>query len=212
MNFEKKQVILKYLKEIINAPLNLTAIKELELAYQLLAMDSLIPLRENDVGNNFLDVGTGGGVPGVFIGIMFENSRGLLVDSSRKKIDFVREVCNKLNLSNLEFLNARIEEKKDLIEKFDSVFSRAVAELRVILELTVPFSKVGGKIFLYKGKNYKEELDNAQNAIKKLNVKLKEIREYNILDKERVLLVFEKVKATDPKFPRRFNKILKQPL
>lgn len=85
MNFEKKQVILKYLKEIINAPLNLTAIKELELAYQLLAMDSLIPLRENDVGNNFLDVGTGGGVPGVFIGIMFENSRGLLVILREKR-------------------------------------------------------------------------------------------------------------------------------
>lgn len=115
-------------------------------------------------------------------------------------------------MNNLEFLNARIEEKKDLIEKFDSVFSRAVAELRVILELTVPFSKVGGKIFLYKGKNYKEELDNAQNAIKELNVKLREIREYNILEKERVLLVFEKAKENDPKYPRRFNKILKQPL
>ena len=177
-----------------------------------MALDSLKPLKIDDLGNKFLDVGTGGGVPGVFIAISFDNINGLLVDSSRKKIEFVKSTCKKLNINNVDFLNRRIEEQKQLIEEFDSVLSRAVAELRIILELTVPFAKVGGKILLYKGKEYKKELEQAKNAINVLNIELSEIREYKILDKERVLLVFKKVSSTNPKFPRKYNQIIKKPL
>ncbi|ONN26689.1 16S rRNA methyltransferase [Thermosipho affectus] len=207
----KENVIREYIKRIVNAPFNLTAIKDENLAYYLLALDSLIPLEKIKLEGNFLDVGTGGGVPGVFIGIAFKHMKGLLVDASRKKVDYIRNTCRMLGINNLEFLHGRIEEQKNLKGTFDNVFSRAVAELRVILELTVPFAKVGGRVFLYKGREYLKELENAKNAIEVLKVELTEIVEYNILNKNRVLLIFEKKESVD-KFPRRYNKILKSPL
>jgi 16S rRNA (guanine527-N7)-methyltransferase len=207
----KDEVLKQYVFEIVNAPLNLTAFKDINLAYNYLAIDSLKPLKKEEIGDNFLDVGTGGGVPGVFISVYFD-IKGTLIDSSYKKIAYVEKICKKLGIKNINFVYGRIEEKKDFKEKFDSVFAKAVAELRIILELTVPFAKKSGKIFLYKGVNYNEELKNAQNAIQKLNVKLLDVREYEILDKKRVLLVFEKYEYTEDIYPRKFSKIIKNPL
>ncbi|SHH16750.1 16S rRNA (guanine(527)-N(7))-methyltransferase RsmG [Thermosipho atlanticus] len=207
----KDEIIKNYVLEIINAPFNLTAFKDFELAYNFLAIDSLKPLKKEEIGENFLDVGTGGGVPGVFINIFYD-VEGTLIDSSLKKINYVKTICEKLGLNKLKFVHGRIEEQSTFKEKFDSVFSRAVAELRVVLELTVPFAKKHGKIFLYKGINYKQELENAKKAIEILKLKLIDIREYNILEKKRYLLVFEKQDITPPKYPRRYSKISKFPL
>ncbi|MDK2885675.1 MAG: rRNA (guanine527-N7)-methyltransferase [Thermosipho sp. (in: thermotogales)] len=207
----KEEILKKYVFELVNAPLNLTAFKDLNLAYEFLVNDSIKPLKKNEIGDNFLDVGTGGGVPGVFISVYFDKN-GTLIDSSLKKISYVEKLCVKLGIKNLKFVHGRIEEKKELIEQFDSVFAKAVAELRILLELTVPFSKKGGKIFLYKGINYKEELESAQNAIKELKIKLLDVRNYKILDRERFLLIFEKLEHTDSKYPRKFSKIIKNPL
>jgi len=207
----KVEILKKYIFEIVNAPLNLTAFKDLDLAYNFLVVDSLKPLREEEIGNNFLDVGTGGGVPGVFISVYYD-LKGTLIDSSLKKIVYVEKICKKLGIKKLNFIHGRVEEKKDLKEKFDSVFAKAVAELRILLELTVPFAKKNGKIFLYKGINYMKELKNAQNAIQRLNVKLLDVREYEILDRKRFLLVFEKYDYTEKIYPRKFSKIIKNPL
>ncbi|ABR31184.1 16S rRNA methyltransferase [Thermosipho melanesiensis] len=208
---KKESLIKNYIKEIVNAPFNLTAIKNEEEAFHLLALDSLLPLEKMNLIGNFLDVGTGGGVPGVFIGIMFKKLKGTLIDASRKKINYVKNVCIKLGIDNLEFVHGRIEEQIDFIEKFDNVFSKAVAELRIILELTVPYAKVGGRILLYKGKEYLKELNDAKNAIDVLNVDLEDVVEYEILDRKRVLLIFEKKDKVNG-FPRRYNRILKNPL
>ncbi|MBO8160317.1 MAG: 16S rRNA (guanine(527)-N(7))-methyltransferase RsmG [Thermosipho sp. (in: Bacteria)] len=207
----KEEIIKQYISEIVNAPFNLTAYKDFHLAYHFLALDSIVPLKKDELGNNFLDVGTGGGVPGVFIRIYFDIC-GTLIDATKKKIVYVKNVCNKLGIDNLNFIHGRIEEQSSLKGLFDSVFAKAVAELRIVLELTAPFAKKGGKIFLYKGINYKEELTLAENAINFLGVKLVDVREYAILDKKRYLLIFEKIEETPEKYPRKYSRILKNPL
>ncbi len=205
--------IYQYVQSLIQAPINLTAFKDFDSALANLYNDSVLPLIKEEVGEYFIDIGTGGGVPGVFVALEF-NIKGLLVDSVCKKIDYVEKLCKELKIGGLEFLCDRAENLKNLgyLEKFDSAFSRAVSKTSVVLELTAPYVKVGGRIFVYKGPGYNEELGQSVNAMKELNVKLVEVRKYEIQRKDRYLLIFQKIGKTPEKYPRKVGIPEKRPL
>jgi len=211
---EKIEIVKKYIEELINAPINLVGYKDFEEAYHYLYKDSVFAVKREDLGEKFLDVGTGGGIPGVFLAVEYDVS-GLLIDSICKKIEYAKELCERLRIENLDFLCIRAEELKnngDYREYFDSAASRAVSKIATVLELTAPYVRIGGRILLYKGPGYNEELRQSVVAMKELGVKLLEIREYSIRGKDRFLLVFEKFAPTPEKYPRKVGVPEKRPI
>lgn len=211
---EKMELARKYIEQLLVSPVNLTGYKDLDEAMHYLYFDSVLPVRKEDLGNLFLDVGTGGGVPGVFLSIEFDVN-GILIDSICKKIDYVNKICDALKIDKIKLICARAEELKDIGEYreiFDSATSRAVSKISTVLELTAPYIKIGGKILIYKGPGYNEELGQSVNAMKELGVKLKEIRNYSIKGKDRYLIVFEKVSKTPEKYPRKTGIPEKRPI
>lgn len=211
---EKFSLARKYIEAILSSHVNLTGLTSPQEAWHLLYRDSVLAVRREDLGESFLDVGTGGGVPGVFLAIEF-GVPGLLVDSVCKKVNFVELTCRELGIENVRTLCARAEELKDLgdyVEKFDAAVSRALSALPVVLELTTPYVKVGGRILVYKGPAFEEELEKAVNAMRELQLRLVDVRRYHVLDRQRVLLIFQKLGKTPDKYPRRSGIPQKRPL
>lgn len=211
---EKMEIVRKYIERIMNAPLNLVGYKDFEEAFAYLYSDSVLPIRIDDLGEKFIDVGSGGGVPGVLLSVEF-GRRVLLIDSICKKIDFVKQTCSELGIDTVETMCVRAEELKnvgDYFEKFDAATARAVSKLPTVLELTAPYVRVGGKILLYKGPGYNEELGHSINAMKELGIRLLETRNYSIRGKSRYLLVFEKTHSTPRKYPRKTGIPEKNPI
>lgn len=211
---EKLELVKMYLDRIVNAPINLTAFKDPQEAFANLYLDSILAVKPDDLGEYFLDVGTGGGVPGVFLAIEFQK-RGLLIDSVCKKIDYVTRVCQELGITFVSSLCIRAEELKnvgDYFERFDSAVCRAVSSVATVLELTAPYVRISGKVLVYKGPGYTEELGKSVNAMKELGVKLIDVRRYSIQGRDRYLLVFEKIFHTPEKYPRRVGVPEKRPI
>lgn len=200
-----------------NQSINLTSLKELSDIQKELIEDSLA-LADLDIlqtGQTVLDLGTGGGVPGIPLAISYPNVSFALVDATQKKIAAVDEFVSQLNLKNVTTLAERAEElgqNENHREKYDVVVSKATAPLNVLLELTAPLAKVGGKIIVYKGSKYAEEIAEAENAIKELQLKVPEVHNYNLGGGDRAILVFKKLKPTPEKYPRRTGVPNKRPL
>jgi len=198
-----------------NEHTNLTAIKTKEEVYLKHFYDSLTITKIIKLENEkILDVGTGAGFPGLVLGICFPNLKVTLLDSNNKKTTFLKSCIEKLKLNNIEVIHSRAEDYTKINrESYDIVTSRAVAELRILLELNVPALKVGGFFIGMKG-NIEEELKSAKSTIEKLNCKIKETKEFE-LPKEsghRTLILIEKEKSTDLKYPRTYDKIKKKAL
>ncbi len=205
------QTIDQYIQLLLSAPLNLTGIDDYNEAVHKHVADVLLPVKS--LSGNLLDVGTGGGIPGLILAAVFPIS-AILLDSSQKRITWLNDTVKKLDLSNVWTILARAEEyAKQVREKFDVVTARAVAEVRILLELCTAFAKVEGLLYFYKGPNWKEEYKACVNAERILNVRLREVVDYQLATGEkRSLLVFEKLGPTDPRFPRRYNQIIKKPI
>lgn len=168
-------------------------------------------------GENIIDIGTGAGFPGIPVKILNENLNVTLVDSLNKRINFLSEVCNALNLENVQLIHSRAEDlakNNDYREKFDKSVSRAVANLSTLSEYDIPFIKKGGKMIAMKGFEIDEELNNAEKAINILGGKIKEINKFTLIDTDnkRSIVVIDKVKNTPKQFPRKAGKPLKEPI
>ena len=142
-----------------------------------------------------------------------------LLDSLNKRLIFLEEVKNKLELKNVKIIHERAEEgahKESLREKYDVVLARAVSALNNLLEYTTGYLKVNGNCIFMKGDNYREEINNSKKSMVILNCKLKKVNEYTlkIEDEEykRVILEIQKYKNTPEKYPRNFGKMKKNPL
>lgn len=202
-----------------NSRINLTAITDpFEIVYKHFA-DSLIPLAAVDVpqGASFIDVGTGGGFPGLPLLIARPDLHGVMLDSTLKKLMFVDYVLNKLELnSSGRTLHMRAEEagiKVQLRNRFDFCFSRAVANLRDLSEYCLPLTKVGGTFVALKSAKVNEEIEEAKNAISILGGEITEVKKFFLSDMgERNLVIIKKVSPTPPKYPRASAKIAKEPL
>ena len=198
---------------ITNQKMNLTAIVNKEEMIEKHIVDSLLISKAYDFKNKLvLDVGSGGGFPGIPLAIMFPSAHFVLLDATRKKTDYLKEAVTLLKLKNVEVKCARVEELNEK-EKYDVVIARALAELRIYLELVTYLVKVKGNVIALKGKNASDELKDADNAIKKLNLSLNKIQSASIPSGEkRMNFVFTKTKVTDQHYPRKFSDIKKRPL
>ena len=196
-----------------NKVMNLTAITEPEQVAKLHLLDSLSLLcLENPDGKRMIDVGCGAGFPGVPVKIACPGVKLTLLDSLGKRMQWLETVLPALGVE-AECVTARAEEAvADRREQYDIATSRAVARLNILLELTAPYVKVGGKVLAMKGTAAREELAEAKNAIAKLGLKVEQVAEFPIDGTAHTVIVLRKVAPTPPQYPRRYAKIKQSPL
>lgn len=200
-----------------NKKYNLTSIIEPSEVAEKHFIDSLILYNEMDdlYGKKILDIGSGAGFPGLPIKIYNPGIYLTLVDAVSKKVFFLQNIINKLKLKDVEAIQARAEEfALKHRERYDFVVSRAVAELRVLVEYALPIVKVGGFFIAAKGPNVHNELKAAENAISILGGQVQYIKEISLpLSKEgRSIIVIKKNNETPIKYPRRTGIPKKRPL
>jgi len=212
LEHEKFQQYYHILKEA-NQTTNLTRIIEENDVYYKHFYDSIVLHQWFDLkGKTLLDVGSGAGFPSLPLKIIEPSLQVVIVDSLQKRIRFLEDLTTQLGLDHVTLIHGRAEELPD-INHYDYVTSRAVARLNILVELTLPFVKVGGYFIAYKSLQYKEELDEAMNGIKELGGSLEDVKEYPVSDQEsHVLIIIKKVKNTKNQYPRIFGKIKKHPL
>ena len=197
-----------------NEVMNLTGITEDGPVAKLHLLDSLTVLSCADLkGKTIIDVGCGAGFPGVPLAIACPEAKVTLLDSLAKRMNWLETVLPQLGVKNADCVTARAEEAvAKRRESYDFATSRAVARLNMLLELTAPYVKVGGKVLAMKGAAAREELDEAKNAIAKLGLKLEEVREFPVDGTQHAVIILRKVSATPAKYPRRFAKMKQNPL
>jgi len=200
-----------------NNEYNLTAITTPVEAAEKHFIDSLTLHYEINLlsAKSVLDIGSGAGFPGLPLKIYQDELDVTLVDAVGKKIDFVQQVIQTLNLHNVDALQARIEDfaitNRD---KYAVAISRAVAELRVLVEYALPLIQVGGFFIAAKGPNIQEEIELASQAIDILGGEVLNIRQLSlpISNEGRSIITIKKIKPTPSKYPRRAGIPKKRPL
>ncbi len=216
---ENKFNIYKNLLLEWNKKINITRIENDEEIYIKHYLDSIILLdnKNKSVEKSIIDVGTGGGFPGLPLKIVNNNFKLTLLDSLRKRIDFLQLVVNELKLEDVQLIHGRAEDFGQDIkyrEKFDICVSRAVAPLNVLSELCLPFVKLGGYFAAYKSENISEEISESNNAINKLGGKIEDIKLIKIPNSDitRKIIIIEKIRITDKIYPRKAGTPEKKPL
>lgn len=200
-----------------NKTMNLTAITDPDGIATKHFADSISVLSAAEIpqGARVLDVGTGAGFPGIPLLIMRPDINLTMIDSTAKKLKYVENTVNELGLIATT-LHTRAEEagqSKEYREKFDFVFSRAVAALNVLCEYCLPFVKQNGLFIAMKGAKAQEEIDAAKAAINTLGGKIIAEKTFSLADGgERTLVIIKKISQIPPKYPRPSAQIAKKPL
>jgi 16S rRNA (guanine527-N7)-methyltransferase len=224
-NCEKIDKVIEYLEIVYekNKVINLIGTKKKEDIFIKHILDSLSIfnikiLKEGELQEKkIIDIGTGGGLPGVPIAIFLPESKIFMVDKSKKKTDFLRETIEELDLKNIIVITDRAEElsrKASFREEFDIVIARAVTKFNILLEIAIPFCTINGKIIFYKSKKVFEEIKEHSEAMSKLGGEFEELYDVEVPDLEgfRTFLILKKEKRTPLKYPRNFALIKKKPL
>jgi len=210
----KLEIYLKFLKEY-NSHTNLTAIKEdneiyLKHFYDSLTISKAIDLNEY---NNLVDIGSGAGFPGMVLKIIFPHLDVTLIDSNNKKTKFLNELAQKLNVI-VNIVNDRVENfAKDNLNKYDLVTSRAVANLRVLAELSLPIVKENG-LFIPLKANIDDNLEDSLDTIEIMNSKVINRIKFELFNNSgtRNIIVIKKNLKTNIENLRTYDKIVKKPL
>ena len=202
---------------VMNEKINVTRITDEDEFIEKHLIDSRTCLRfiHHDA-KSILDVGTGGGFPGVPLAIMLPEAEITMMDATGKKLKLIENICAEIGIRNVAFLHGRAEEfgkSPAYRESYDCIVSRAVANLCLLSELCLPLVKKGGQFIALKGKNYLDEMDDGEKAIKVLGGKITGIESCLLLQSDlvHVIILIDKVKITPEKFPRSFGKIKKEP-
>lgn len=211
---EKLDIYANFLIEY-NTHTNLTAIKTLDEIYLKHFYDSLTITKVIDLTheNSLLDIGTGAGFPGFVLKIFFPHLKVVLLDSNNKKCKFLTELSKKLNI-DVEVINQRVEDyAKDNLNKFDIVTSRAVTNMPVLTEISMPLVSVNKYFIALKGSN-ENEINDALFAIEKMKGKLLEKNHFELPKNagERNIVKVEKIDKTNINELRTYDKIVKRPL
>ena len=199
--------------------MNLTGITEFQEVLVKHFLDSLACVKAVDIKKvkRMMDVGTGAGFPGVPLKIAFPHLEACLLDSLKKRVNFLEETFDLLKLTDITAVHGRAEEyakNKAYRESFDLCVSRAVSNLATLSEYCLPYVKVGGSFISYKSGTVQEEAEQAEKAVKILGGKIRDVVYFSLPDSEiqRSLVVIEKVKSTPGKYPRKAGTPLKEPL
>lgn len=200
-----------------NKQFNLTAIVNQTDVIIKHFLDSVLSINELEKDCSVIDIGTGAGFPGIPIKIMRDDIYLCLVDSLKKRTVFLREVVETLQLENVLIIHDRAEtlaHSPKHRENYNYAVSRAVAKLNTLLEYCSAFVVKGGKVITYKAKNVEEELAEASNAMKVLNLTHEKTLNYNIqeIQAKRNIVIFNKTNNTSMLYPRQQNKAKSQPL
>ncbi len=199
-----------------NTKMNLTAITDENDIILKHFIDSIIINKYIEEKNKIMDIGTGAGFPGIPLKILNEEKDFILIDSLNKRINFLIEVKEKLSLRNLALIHSRVEDlgkNNNYREKVDVVVSRAVANLRILVEYMIPFVRKNGICICMKGPNIVGELNEAEKAIEILGGKIEKIENIFLPKKiERNIIVIKKIKDTPAKYPRKAGTPERQPL
>lgn len=201
-----------------NKVMNLTAITEPSQVASLHFLDSAALLLCADLkGKTLVDVGTGAGFPGMVLRILEPELKLTLVDSLGKRLDWLASVCAQLGLTDVTLRHGRAEElalEQGWRDSFDFATARAVAELRVLAELCLPYVKVGGRFLAMKAEGCGGEVSASAHAVQLLGGRLEPLYTYHVpgTDVNRVVAPVEKVQPTPKGYPRRWAKIQKSPL
>lgn len=220
-NDEKYNKFIRY-KDLIcewNKKINITAITD---EYEIIkkhfidciGIFNFVPLRE---AKNIIDIGTGGGFPGIPMKIIKDDFNITLLDSLNKRVNFLNEVVNNLGFKNIIAIHGRAEDyakKDEYRESFDIAVSRAVANLTVLSELCIPYVKVGGYFIAMKGPSVLDEVKEARSAISILGGKLEDIININIkgINLNHNLVIIRKSSHTNKLYPRKAGIVSKKPL
>ena len=205
----------EYLKEY-NSHTNVTSIIDKESVYLKHFYDSILLSQTIDFNDieNMLDIGCGAGFPGLVLKIIYPHIKLTLLDSNNKKTTFCKNLIEILNVENAEVINNRAEEFINLRrEHYDLVTARAVKNLPVLIELSIPFVRINGKFIAMKA-DYEEELNNSLKGIKILGGEYITTKNINLPNNEgiRNFIIIKKITKTNEKYPRFYNQILKKPL
>jgi len=219
LNREQIEKFYSYMNLLLewNEKINLTAITNPEEVITKHFVDSLTINKYIVKNSRVIDIGTGAGFPGIPLNILRNDIDLLLLDSLNKRIIFLDDIIEKLKLEKVKTIHARAEElgqDKKFREQYDTVVSRAVAPLNVLLEYMLPYVKVGGKCICMKGPKLEEELEQSKISIDTLGGKVEEIDETSLpnTDIKRNILVVRKIRIMDSKYPRKMTNIKSNPL
>lgn len=216
---EQKEQFFNYMNLLIewNKKINLTAIINPDEIILKHFIDSITISEYIEENSYIADIGTGAGFPGIPLKILRKDIEVFLVDSLSKRIKFLDEVIYKLKLDKIKAIHSRAEDlgkNKNYREKFDIVTSRAVANLSTLSEYLIPLVKINGKCLCMKGPGVKEEIENSKNAVKILGGTISNISEFNLpnSDIQRTIIEIEKIRKTNPNYPRKAGLPSKEPL
>ena len=213
---EQIEQFYKYMNLLIewNEKMNLTAITEPNEVIEKHFLDCLTIMPYLEENSKIIDVGTGAGFPGIPAKIADSSLEVTLLDSLNKRINFLNEVIDKLELQHIQAVHGRAEEFiKEKRETYDIAVSRAVAELPTLLEYLLPYIKVGGKCICMKGPKALEEIEKSKKALEILGGKIEKVENININNEmERNIIIISKIKSTPSKYPRKAGKPSKEPI
>ena len=218
---QQENKLKEYYKILVeeNKKMNLTSITEYEDVVWKHFLDSALIMKDSlwNGKNKVFDVGTGAGFPGIVLAILNPESKFVLLDSLNKRVDFLKQVCDKLKINNVTAIHGRAEDfakQKEYREQFDYVVSRAVANLTVLSEYCLPYVKEDGYFLPYKSGDIKEEAANSKKAVKILGGSIEDIISFEIPDTDmaRTILKIHKTKATPKRFPRKAGLPTKEPI
>lgn len=189
-----------------NKKYNLTAITDYEEVIEKHFIDSVFPYKKIPKNSKLIDVGTGAGFPGIPLKIIRPDLEITLIDSLNKRINFLNNLINKLNLKGIFAYHFRAEDfcLKNR-EKFDISISRAVAKTNTLAEYLLPFVKKGGYALFYKSQGINDELNEGKNAIKILGGIIEKIDNFEINNNKRSVVFIKKISNTPHIYPRGKN-------
>lgn len=219
LNEQKAQKIFDFAKILVdtNKVMNLTAITDMDGIIFKHFCDCAMVCKHIGGGQSVIDVGCGAGFPSLPLSILREDLQITALDSTTKKVEFIKKTAEELKLDNICAISARAEQfAQKNRESFDFATSRAVARLNILCELCIPLVKVGGKFVPMKASKADEELAEALKGIKTLGGELISTDSYTLTNSGESLErhIFEIIKAqkTNPKYPREYKQMLKKPL